>query len=186
MSENRQAPLEVQTNEREGQEPNQLPGEEELEYLEIGPIPDPGESAVTEQDSGQVEYVEIGPLLRELRGEQSLRQIEEETGIAYSYLSVIERGNKRPGPKVLSRLAAYHDVPLDELLGLAGYPQQPSEDRMPTIADIQRSFRFVVDDPELEEFQKPSEAAPIDLKRFVVQLYEHYTGKRLLSRRRTA
>ena len=171
MSEDRQAPLEAQNNE-----------DEELEYLEIGPIPDPGESAVP----GQVEYVEIGPLLRELRGEQSLRQLEEETGIAYSYLSVIERGNKRPGPRVLSRLAAYHDIPMEELLDAAGYPQRASGEGKPTIADIQRSFRFVVDDPELEKVQKPSEAAPIDLKRFVVQLYEHYTGKRLLDRRPTA
>jgi transcriptional regulator with XRE-family HTH domain len=181
MSANRQAALQSETSERDVPKPK-----EELEYVEIGPIPDLREGTEPGQDSEELECVEIGPLLRDLRGELSLRQLEEETGIAYSYLSVIERGNKRPGPKVLSRLAAYHDVPLDELLGAAGYPQQPNEGGKPTIADIQRSFRFLVEDPELEEFQKPSEAAPIDLKRFAIQLYEHYTGKRLLNRRPTA
>ena len=169
------------------------PGEK-IEYIEIGPLQEVMEGTDPGQDSEDIEHVEIGPLhdteigplLRELRGERSLRQLEEETGIAYSYLSIIERGNKRPGPRVLSRLAAYHDVPLDDLLGAAGYPQQADEEGKPTIADIQRSFRFVVEDPELEEYRKPSEAAPIDLKRFVVQLYEHYTGKRILSRRNPA
>ena len=93
MSANRQAALESETSERDVTKPKE-----------------------------KLEYVEIGPLLRDLRGDLSLRQLEEETGIAYSYLSVIERGNKRPGPRVLSRLAAYHDVPLDELLGAARLP----------------------------------------------------------------
>ena len=154
--------------------------------MEIGPLHEVGEGAGPGGDSEKLEYVEIGPLLRDLRGERSLRELEEETGIAYSYLSVIERGNKRPGPRVLSRLAAYHDVPLHDLLDAAGYPQQANEEGKPTIADIQRSFRFVVEDPELEEYRKPSETAPIDLKRFIVQLYEHYTGKRILSRRKPA
>ena len=180
MSENRQASLEAGTSKRDIPKP-----EEELEYVDIGPLPDLTEGTGPGQESEELEYVEIGPLLRDLRGELSLRQLEEETGIAYSYLSVIERGNKRPGPKVLSRLAAYHDIPLEELLNAAGYPQQASDEGKPTVADIQRSFRFIVDDPELEEVQKPSEAAPIDLKRFIVQLYEHYTGKRLLNRRST-
>ena len=115
----------------------------------------------------------------------SLRQLEEETGIAYSYLSVIERGNKRPGPRVLSRLATYHNISLDELLSAAGYPQT-NEDGKDTIADIRRSFRFLTEDPELEGFQKPSDAVPIELQRFAIELYEHYTGRKLLDRRTTA
>ena len=143
--------------------------------------PDPKEDAT----GPDLENRQIGNLLRDLRGELSLRQLEEETGITYSYLSVIERGNKRPGPKVLSRLAAYHNVPLDELLDAAGYPQ-PNDDGKNTIADIQRSFRFLTEDPELEQFQKPSDAVPIELKRFAIQIYEHYTGRKLLDQRTTA
>ena len=181
MSKDRQASLEAETSGCDVPSPG-----EEVEYIEIGPLHEVGEGAGPGGDSEKLEYIEIGPLLRDLRGERSLRDLEEETGIAYSYLSVIERGNKRPGPKVLSRLAAYHDVPLDELLGAAGYPPQADEEGKPTVADIQRSFRFVVEDPELGAYPKPSEAAPIELKRFVVQLYEHYTGRRILDRRKPA
>ena len=152
-------------------------------------IPDPKEDATgpdLKEDAGpDLENRQIGNLLRDLRGEMSLRQLEEETGITYSYLSVIERGNKRPGPRVLSRLATYHNVPLDELLDAAGYPQ-PNDDGKNTIADIQRSFRFLTEDPELEQFQKPSDAVPIELKRFAIQIYEHYTGRKLLDQRTTA
>ena len=156
---------------------------------QISLIPDIKEDATRpdlKEDTGpDLENRQIGKLLRDLRGELSLRQLEEETGITYSYLSVIERGNKRPGPKILSRLAAYHNVPLDELLDAAGYPQ-PNKDGKDTIADIQRSFRFLTEDPELGELQKPSEAIPIELKRFAIQVYEHYTGRKLLDRRAPA
>ena len=47
-------------------------------------------------------------------------------------------------------------------------------------ADIRRSFRFVPDDPSLVGYQKPTEDMPIEAQRFVVQIYEHFTGKRLL------
>ena len=47
-------------------------------------------------------------------------------------------------------------------------------------ADIRRSFRFVLDDPSLVGYQKPTEDVPIEAQRFVVQLYQHFTGKRLL------
>ena len=181
MSDDRQASLEAETSESDT--PNNRAA---VEYVGTSPLHELRESNAPGQDSEEIEFMQVGPLLRDLRGERSLRQLEEETGITYSYLSVIERGNKRPGPRVLSRLAAFHEVPLDDLLDAAGYPQQTTEERTPTIADIQRSFRFVVEDPELEDYSKPSEAAPIDLKRFVVQLYEHYTGKRLLTRRSNA
>ena len=181
MSEDRQASLEAETTESDT--PN---NRDAVEYVGTSPLHELREGKAPGQDSEEIEFMQVGPLLRDLRGQRSLRQLEEETGITYSYLSVIERGNKRPGPRVLSRLAAFHEVPLDDLLDAAGYPQQTTEERTPTIADIQRSFRFVVDDPELDDYPRPSEAAPIDLQRFIVQLYEHYTGKRILNRRATA
>ena len=51
---------------------------------------------------------------------------------------------------------------------------------------LEDHFRFLTEDPELEEFQKPSEAVPIELKRFAIQIYEHYTGRKLLDQRTTA
>ena len=48
---------------------------------------------------------QIGPLLRRLRGETGLREVGRLTGISGSYLSQIERGDRRPGPNVLNAWA---------------------------------------------------------------------------------
>ncbi len=192
MSADSQVSLNAPTNEEPGQTPEQPPRNRKAQVMrvDIDPAPSLNEGPVPAQESTQkfleLEYAEIGPLLRDLRGRLSLRQLEEATGITYSYLSNIERGNRRPGLKILSKLAAYHDVPMRDLLDAAGYPPEPSEDGRHTTRDIQRSFRFVMDDPELDVFEKPSEVAPIDLKRYLVQLYEHYTGRKLLDRERNA
>ena len=186
MSEDRRVSLNAPTNEEPEQTPEQPPRMAQVKRVDIDPAPSVKEGLVPAQEFQELEYAEIGPLLRDLRGRLSLRQLEEATGITYSYLSNIERGNRRPGFKILSKLAVYHDVPMRDLLAAAGYPPEPAEDGRHTIADIQRSFRFVMEDPELEVFEKPSEAAPIDLKRYLVQLYEHYTGRKLLDRERNA
>ena len=128
----------------------------------------------------QQQLTAIGPFLRDLRGNRSLRQLQNETGIAYSYLSDIERGSKRPGQKILSRLAAYHRVPVEELLDVAGVAKKVNAGHELSAADVRRSFRFVLDDPSFDGYQKPTEDVPIETQRFVVQLYQHFTGKRLL------
>ncbi len=144
----------------------------------------PDDLAGTEPDENSTgnhqQLTAIGPFLRDLRGGRSLRQLQDETGIAYSYLSDIERGSKRPGLKVLSRLATYHHVPVQDLLEVAGVMKKENAGHDLSAADIQRSFRFVLDDPSLVGYQKPTEDIPIEAQRFVVQLYEHFTGKRLL------
>lgn len=139
----------------------------------------------TEQHDDNVsqtqQFATVGELLRYLRGERSLRQVQEDTGITYSYLSNIERGHKLPGEKVLTKLADYHNMPRGELLDLAGIDKSPNADLLFSNADIQRSFRFVMDDPSLVSYLKPTEDIPIEVQRFVVQIYERFTGKRLLA-----
>ena len=134
-------------------------------------------------DDGQ--FATLGDLLRYLRGERSLRQVQEDTGITYSYLSNIERGNKLPGERVLTKLADYHNVPRGELLYLAGIDKNSDADRHFSNADIRRSFQFVTEDPGLSRYPKPIEEVPIETQRYVVQLYEHFTGKRLLDQEPT-
>ena len=131
------------------------------------------------RDHGQ-QFATVGDLLRYLRGERSLRQVQEGTGITYSYLSNIERGNKLPGEKVLTKLADYHNVPRGELLNKAGIDKSQDADSHFSNADIRRSFRFVMDDPSLILYPKLTEDVPIETQRVVVQLYEHFTGSRLL------
>ena len=132
------------------------------------------------RDLGQ-RFASVGELLRYLRGDRSLRQVQEDTGITYSYLSNIELGHKLPGEKVLTKLADYHNMPRGELLDMAGIDKSTDADLHFSNADIRRSFQFVMEDPSLTGYPKPSQEVPIETQRFVVQLYEHFTGLRLLA-----
>ena len=51
---------------------------------------------------------EIGPLLKRLRGEHSLRDVQRFTGVSSSYLSLIERGERRPGVNLINKLAVLY------------------------------------------------------------------------------
>ncbi|MCR8978655.1 helix-turn-helix domain-containing protein [Brevibacillus laterosporus] len=66
----------------------------------------------------------FGEELRQLRKEKgfSIRKLSELSGVAHSYLSQVETG-KRGIPKVetLEKIAAGLDIPLEDLLVLAGY-----------------------------------------------------------------
>ena len=123
----------------------------------------------------------IGELLKSLRGAKTLRNVETDTGITNAYLSNIELGIKRPGVKTLAKLSSYYQVPLEHLLhvaGIEGEMPQPVERDSPM--DIQRAFDFVVTDPHVAHYQKPAETLPLDVQKYVVQIYEHYTGRKLL------
>ena len=130
----------------------------------------------------------IGELLKLLRGDRTLRRVETDTGISNSYLSNLEMGRKQPGIKSLSKLAAYYDVPLNGLLDQAGLPyDHRAANRHEVLTnpranqdEILRSYEFVLTDPYLALYEKPAEAPTVDTQKFVVKLYEHYTGKKLL------
>ncbi len=139
------------------------------------------ESVLRNEEPGSRQRPPIGELLRNLRGERTLREVEREAGIPNSYLSNVESGGKRPGLKTLAKLADYYDVPLEELLQVAGLPHGNNGDSNPASAlDVLRSFDFVLADPALSVYPKPQERISTDIQRFIVQLYQHYTGKRLL------
>ena len=123
----------------------------------------------------------IGELLRDLRADRTLRDVEQDTGISNTYLSNLEQGLRRPGIKTLSTLSEYYEVPLNELLKVADMPhQEDSEGREISALDIRRSFNFLASDPDLYRYETPSELLSLDAQRYIVQLYEHFTGKKLL------
>ena len=143
----------------------------------------------TESDDEEYPKPEtIGELLKLLRGDRTLRQVETDTGISNSYLSNLEMGRKNPGIRSLSKLAAYYDVPLNGLLDQAGLPYDHRAAKRHEVLtnprgnhdEIQRSYEFVLTDPQLALYEKPTETPSVDTQKFVVKLYEHYTGKRLL------
>jgi transcriptional regulator with XRE-family HTH domain len=123
----------------------------------------------------------IGQLLRNLRGDRTLREVEQGANIPNSYLSNVENGAKRPGVKTLSKLANYFQVPLEELLQVSGLPHTDNNGATTFSAlDIHRSFDFLMADPALSQYQKPKDQLSTDTQRFIVELYQHYTGKSLL------
>ena len=171
--------------------------------------PATGREAAEEQaePAGTPERPAIGAILKSLRGKRSLRQVHAETGVPYTYLSSIELGQKNPGIKTLSRLAECYEVPLLELLQAAELPEMrvlwenPStssadlefalkalrEGNFTALGDdgireanIRRSYKFVMADPDLSGCRKPEETPSLEFQQFIIEMYQHYTGKTLL------
>jgi transcriptional regulator with XRE-family HTH domain len=64
----------------------------------------------------------LGPRLRTLRGERSLRDVAKEAGVNHGYLSQLERGEvTAPAPAILQRLAKGYGVSFPLLMQWAGY-----------------------------------------------------------------
>ncbi|MEH7356803.1 helix-turn-helix transcriptional regulator [Neobacillus drentensis] len=71
---------------------------------------------------------ELGDFLKKLRGDLSLREVQEGTGISHTYLSTLEKGydprtkkERKPTPEVLRKLARFYKVRYKDLMFLAGY-----------------------------------------------------------------
>ena len=131
-------------------------------------------------ERGQLEGNEdFGTLLRRLRGELSLRDVTRLVGVGSSYLSQIERGQRRPGRNLVLRLAEAYDVDPDELMKRAGHTGQPSPNSREAL-DVERAFQYVLADPDFRVGTRPDGPLSINAKRFMVEMYERFTGKRLL------
>ena len=77
----------------------------------------------TSRETRQSNTLPIGPVLRRMRGEKSLRDVERDTGIANSHLCSVERGSQQPGLKFLGRMANYYQTSLAEIIRQAETPQ---------------------------------------------------------------
>ena len=122
---------------------------------------------------------DLGTLLRRLRGELSLRDVNRLCGVSGSYLSQIERGQRRPGRSLVLKLAEAYDVDGEELLKRAGHVGQPPPNSRETL-DVERAFQFVLADPDFRVGTRPDGPLSVNSKRFIVEMYEKFTGKRLL------
>ena len=138
----------------------------------------PDQPALDQDDTAEAAE-DFGSLLRRLRGRVSLREVTRRTGVSSSYLSQIERGEKRPGANLLRKLADLYRVDPDNLIRRAGHGSQPdpfSDEAM----DVERAYRFVLDDPAFRVGTRPDGPMTVNAKRFIVEMYEKFTGKRLL------
>ena len=121
----------------------------------------------------------IGPLLRRLRGDLSLRDVTKRIGVSSSYLSQIERGDRQPGSNVVRKLADLYNVDADELMkraGREGHIDPFSDEAM----EVERAYEYVLADPVFRVGTRPDGPITLKTKRFIVEMYERFANKRLL------
>lgn len=125
----------------------------------------------------------FGSHLRRLRRAKglSLKQVEGAAQVSNAYLSQIERDiRKPPHPGILKRLARTYEVPVEELLDAAGYLED-AQDRRLQRQRIERAFEHVITDPQYRHGTRlKGSALSLDAKRFIVEMYEKVTGRKLL------
>jgi len=128
---------------------------------------------------------DFGEYLRTLRerSKYSLRDVAARTGMSYSYLTQIEHGKRKaPGAEWLKKLAPVYGVSVKELLKAAGYLDDV-EPYKPTLSEedeVDMAFRYVMNDPRYQSGTRVTGPLTIDVKRFIVEMYEKATGKKLL------
>jgi HTH-type transcriptional regulator, competence development regulator len=113
-----------------------------------------------------------------LRNGMTLRQVEEITEVSNPYISLMERGIRPPPhPSILKKLAKAYNVTINEMMEMAGYLSEPplsEEDR------INWAYNTLMNDPEYKFGARYAPEQTLDFKRFVVDMYEKSTGKKLL------
>jgi transcriptional regulator with XRE-family HTH domain len=127
---------------------------------------------------------DLGEYVAALRGQRglSLRKIEELTGIPNAYLSQLETGQKKylPSPTLLSKLSECLGVSTNDLLAKAGYLKQSVAGES-LEKQIDKAFRHAVSDPQFRYGAALKMKYDFNIKRFVVELYEKATGRRILN-----
>jgi len=123
---------------------------------------------------------ELAEYLKNLRGDLSIRQVAEKTGISNAYLSQLEsKKRKKPHPDVLQKLADFYDVPILELFEKAGYLKE-GELRETQEQKIDKAFAHVISDPAFQYGTRLKGKYDFDAKRFIIEMYEKLTKKKLL------
>ena len=124
----------------------------------------------------------IGEMLKRLRGNTSLRAIQRVSGISNAYLSQVEKGLKKPGPRLLRKLSALYGVSVQVLFRKAGYLDAVAEEsRVDETAEVERAYQYVLSYPVFRVGTRPRGSLSVESKRFIVELYERYSGKKLLT-----
>jgi len=124
----------------------------------------------------------FGSYLRNLRVEQrlSLREVEQRASVSSSYIAQIERGlRKPPGVDILKKLAPVYDVPVRDLLSAAGYLKDEGIS-LSEEDEVNMAFRYVMNDPRYKSGTRIKCGLTTEIKRFIVEMYEKATGKKLL------
>ena len=124
----------------------------------------------------------FGSYMRSLRKATglTLKQVEKEAKVSNAYLSQIERSlRKPPHPDILKRLARVYQVTHRELLIAAGYLEEESQQIKRQ--QIENAFQHAATDPKFKQGTRlKGGRLSLDAKRFIVEMYEKMTGRKLL------
>ena len=118
-------------------------------------------------------------MLKRLRGRVSLREVARRTSVSTSYLSQIERGVSQPDANVIRKLAELYNADARQLLRRAGHGPHPDPYGDEAMG-VERAYRFVLAHPAFRVGTRPDGPMTVNAKRFIVEMYEKFTGKRLL------
>jgi transcriptional regulator with XRE-family HTH domain len=127
----------------------------------------------------------FGEYLKSLRMARglTLRQVEEISGVSNAYVCISEKGTRKnpPHPSILQKLAIAYSVPLNEMMEKAGYLTETEHPEITEEIKINRAFEYIIKDPEfsLGTRRIPGEIT-IEVKKFIIEMYEKNTGKKLL------
>jgi len=126
---------------------------------------------------------QLGNHLKELRAKRhvKLRDVQEQSGASGSYISQVEQGKRHPSAELLRKIAPVYGASVKELLTLAGYLDEP-EVRMSDQERIEWAFKCVISDPQYQfgTSLRTSTELSLEAKRFIIEVYEKATGKKLL------
>ena len=83
---------------------------------------------------------------------------------------------------MLKRLASLYGVDVQDLLKRAGYLDDPEDvtPRDDEPQEVERAYQYLLADPKFRVGTRPSGPLSLEAKRFIVEMYERFTGKRLL------
>lgn len=123
----------------------------------------------------------LGQFLKELRESAgiTMREAARRSNVSNPYLSQIETGQRRPGPSILQRLAPVYGANLHDLLERAGYLKMAGAEA-DQAREVERAYQFVLTDPRFRIGTRPRGELTTEAKRFIVEMYEKLTGRRLL------
>lgn len=125
---------------------------------------------------------ELGDYLRELRTRKrlSLREVEDISEASSSYLSQVEQGKRQPSADLLRKIAPAYGTSVRDLLTKAGYLDEP-EVKMGDQDRIEWAYQAVLSDPDYKfGTSLGPQGLTLEAKRFIIEMYEKATGRKLL------
>jgi transcriptional regulator with XRE-family HTH domain len=110
----------------------------------------------------------------------SLRNAAKEAAISTTYLWQIEKGERMPSAEMLKKLGAAYGVSVNDLLEKAGYLEKEGKGA-PELEQLQWAMNVIATDPTYRfGIRLDPKDLNVETMRFIVDLYQKTTGKKLL------